>query len=366
MVEVSRIANYGYYPQATTFTSRTEAMKTPEDFKPGIYDPEQKEKSNKTKRNVLVVAGLAVAAGAVWFFTKGKGKNLINKLKGAVKGTTAAEATETAAKTVKKPKVKVKTRKATIAQHADLLPGEKVKLNKANGKEAMHKVRRNKKQIIEATRLREEAEAFTLKDLEKYQKSLGTPATAEELAFIEKNNKAATNTLGDIMEAQGIKRAKDGNRVVLAKEPKVTAPKVPVTPAATDKAAKIAELEAKIAKADAQIARYEGSPAMARYAKPHVTARERLARELAELQGNTPAVAPKAPVTPKATKAPTPITPEVKQAEIEKAWAEFANANKAPKAPAAPQVPTAADIWAKAEAEAARMAKEEAEVLKTI
>lgn len=368
MVEVSRISNYGYYPQATSFTSNKNAQ---ENFKPGIYDSNQQEKVNKTKRNVLIVTGLALAAGAAWFFTKGKGKGLITKLKDAIKGTgtkTAAETTEAATKSAKPKKVKVKTKKATIAQHADLAPGEKVKMNKANGKEVMHKVRRNKKQIIEATKLREEAEAFTIKDLDKYQKSLGTPATTEELAFIEKNNKAATNTMADIMESQGIKRAQDGNRVVLAKEPKVSTPKVPVTPATPDKAARIAELEAKIANADAQIAKYEGSPAMARYAKPHVTAREKLAQELAELQGKAPVAKPKAPKAPKTPKAPvqTPITPEVKKAEIEKAWAELASTNKTPQAPAAPKVPTAAEIWAKAEAEAARMAKEEAEVLKTI
>ena len=360
MVGISNVSNVGYYPQATTFTA---APRRAEISTQAIYDPEQHEKAKKTTRNILIVAGLAVAAVATWFFTKGKGKGLIDKLKGKLKPATD-EVKEAAKKTkTSKAKAKVKTQKATIAQHADLLPGEKVKMNKANGKEAMHKARRNKKQIIEATRLREEAEAFTLKDLEKYQKSLGTPATAEELAFIEKNNKAATNTLADVMEAQGITRAKEGSRVVLKKTPAVK-PQPAVAAPVADKAARIAEIEAKIAKADAQIAKYEGHPAMARYAKPHVTARQKLLQELEVLQGKAPAAAPKAPKTPKAPKIQPAVNPSTKQAEIEAAWAEFTNPGKAPQAPAAPKVPTAAEIWAKAEAEAAKVAQEEAEVLR--
>lgn len=284
MAGISSISSVGYYPQATTFTSQRPEYRGIEDFKPGFIDPEKQEKARKRKRNLLIVGGLAIAAVAAWFFTKGKGKGLIEKLKNIFKTTadTVKDPAKEAIKT-KAPKVKVKTQKATVAQHADLLPGEKLVMDKANGREAMRKVRHNKKQIIEATRLREEAEAFTMKDLENYKKSLGKPATAEELAFIEKNNKPAVNTMADIVEAQGIKRAKDGNKVVLKKDP-VVKPQPAVAAPVADKAARIADIEAKIAKAEAQIAKYEGHPAMARYAKPHAAARQKLVQELETLK----------------------------------------------------------------------------------
>lgn len=368
MAGISSVSSVGYYPQATTFTSQRSEYRGIEDFKPGIIDPERQEKARKRKRNFLIVGGLAIAAVAAWFFTKGKGKGVVEKLKDMFK--TSADSVKDPAKEAvktKAPKAKVNPSKTTVvARHSDLLPGEKLVMDKANGREAMRKARHNKKQIIEATRLREEAEAFTMKDLENYRKSLGKPATAEELAFIEKNNKPAVNTIGDIVETQGIKRAKDGNKVVLKKDP-VVKPQPAVAAPVADKAARIADIEAKIAKADAQIAKYEGHPAMARYAKPHVTARQKLLQELEVLQGKAPAAAPKAPKTPKAPKVqPTAVNPNTKKAEIETAWAEFANAGKAPQAPVAPKVPTAAEIWAKAEAEAARVAQEEAEVLKQI
>ena len=79
------VGNSYYNPySAATFTSRQE-YRGPEDFRPGLYDPEQREKAAKRKRNAILVAATAVGIAAVWFFTKGKGKGLINKLKGLVK-----------------------------------------------------------------------------------------------------------------------------------------------------------------------------------------------------------------------------------------------------------------------------------------
>ena len=67
-------------------------------------------------------------------------------------------------------------------------------------------------------------------------------------------------------------------------------------------------------------------------------------------------------VKPAPAPAPAPvITPKEKAAQVEQAWAEY-NAQPTPTAPKA-KVPTTNEIFAKAEAEAAQMAKEEAEVL---
>ncbi len=89
MSGINGVGNYYNPYSAATFTSRRE-YNGPEDFKPGLYDPEQREKAAKRKRNVLLVAATAVGIAATWFFTKGKGKGLINKLKDLWKGTKSA------------------------------------------------------------------------------------------------------------------------------------------------------------------------------------------------------------------------------------------------------------------------------------
>lgn len=75
------------------------------------------------------------------------------------------------------------------------------------------------------------------------------------------------------------------------------------------------------------------------------------------------------PVNPKATapKAETPVTvkPEVKKAQMEQAWAEYTQTPVAtPEAKV--NIPTTEQIFAKAEAEAAKVAQEEAEALKAM
>lgn len=283
MSGINGVGNYYNPYSAATFTSRHE-YRGPEDFKPGLYDPEQREKAAKRKRNVLLVAATAVGVAAAWFFTKGKGKGLINKLKDLLKGTksvaddvtkgtkeVADDVAETVQKTVKKTKkTKVKTSKATIAEHVDVQPGKAQKMADGGGKEAIHKARRNEKKIIQEKIRQERAEKITLQDLEGHSRQLGTPATAAERQWIEKNNKEATNTISDFMESQGLKRTHDkSGKVVIAKDtpaakveaPKVEAPKItkPQAPVATPQ--NISEVETKIANLQKRIenhAQYRG------------------------------------------------------------------------------------------------------------
>lgn len=376
MVEVNRIGNYGYYPQATSFTAQRREYRGIEDFKPGLYDPEQREKAEKKSSNLLKLTALTVAGiGAYLFFAKtGKGKALWSKIKNffrntptsgtkqATQATTDAAtnaantATTAATKGAKAPKaVKPKAQKAIIAENAELVPNKKVKVKNGGGKEAARKIRHNKKQIIEQTRLNEEAEAFTLKDLDKYQASLGKPATAEELAIIEKNNKAATTSLADVMQEKGIVRSKNtSGRVVLEqtqKAPKTKAPATPV-PAApvADNATKIAEIEAKIAQNNKTIKMWKGMRTS------HLEQENaKLLKELDALKGNTPAVVSK-PVKPVPE-----VAPNTKAAQIEEAWAQYTG--KPAAAVPETKAPTLAEKFAAVDAEAAKMAQEEAEAL---
>lgn len=266
------VGNSYYNPySAATFTSRPE-YRGPEDFRPGLYDPEQREKAAKRKRNAILVAATAVGIAAVWFFTKGKGKGLINKLKGLFKGTAddavkgakkaAEETVETVNQTVNKSKkTKVKPKHKVVAEHVEIPQGKPQKMTDGGGKDAISKARRNKKQIIQEKIRQERAEKITLQDLEEHSRQLGTPATQAERQWIEKNNKQATNTLGDFMDAQGLERTHDkSGKVVIskkaeapkAKPAKTEAPKLetpnaakPQVPAATPQ--NISDVETKIA-----------------------------------------------------------------------------------------------------------------------
>lgn len=266
------VGNSYYNPySAATFTSRQE-YRGPEDFKPGLYDPEQREKAAKRKRNAILVAATAVGIAAVWFFTKGKGKGLINKLKGLFKGTAddavkgakkaAEETVETVNQTVNKPKKpRVKSKKKVVAEQVDIPQGKPQKMTDGGGKDAIRKARHNKKQIIQEKIRQERAEKITLQDLDENSRQLRTPATQAEHQWIEKNYKPATNTLGDFMDAQGLERTHDkSGKVVIskkaeapkAKPAKTEAPKVetpnaakPQVPAATPQ--NISDVETKIA-----------------------------------------------------------------------------------------------------------------------
>ena len=392
MVEVNRIGNYGYYPQVTPFTAQRREYKGSEDYRPDsiyIENEEPKKKSNSLlKLTLLTVTGV----GAYLFLAKtGKGKALWSKITsffkkapangtkqttqattGAVNAATHATtgatnvgadaaadaATNAATQAVKQaPKtVKPKAQKAIIAENVDLAPGKKVKVKNGGGKETARKIRHNEKQIIEQKRLREEAEAFTNKDLDVLHESLGKPATAEETKIIAKNNKAATTSLADVMQEQGIVRTKNSSgRVVLeqtSKAPK--APKAPATPApaapVVDNAAKIAEIEAKIAKNNETIKMWKGMRTS------HIEKENaRLLKELDALKGKTPAAVSK-PVKPAAEVVPNP-----KAAQIEEAWAQYTG--KPATAVPETKAPTLAEKFAQVDADAAKAAQEEAEVL---
>ncbi len=78
-MSINSVGNIGYYPNATTFTSKR--YNGTEDFKPGFYNPEQKEKAEKRGKTLITVAALAVVGTAAWFLTKGKGQKYVTQLK---------------------------------------------------------------------------------------------------------------------------------------------------------------------------------------------------------------------------------------------------------------------------------------------
>ncbi len=379
MVEVNRIGNYGYYPQATSFTAQRREYRGIEDFKPGLYDPEQREKAEKKSSNLLKLTALTVAGiGAYLFFAKtGKGKALWNKITSFFRKTPTAQATQgaqatqatqaaqTAATTtatnattkgakphrVRKPKAQ----KAIVAENAELLPNQKVKIKNGGGKEAVHKVRRNEKKITNETLMNEKNNAVTTKDLDNWQASLGKQATPEETVLINNNNKPATTSLADVMQEQGIQRTKNSSgRIVLEQTQKAPKTKAPATPVpavpVADNATKIAEIEAKIAQNNKTIKMWKGMRTS------HLEQENaKLLKELDALKGNTPAAVSK-PVKPVAE-----VAPNTKAAQIEEAWAQYTS--KPAAAVPETKAPTLAEKFAQVDAEAAKMAQEEAEAL---
>ncbi len=341
---------YSYQPQATSFTSKP--YHGTEDFQPGlVMTPKEPEKNDHS--TLKTVAKLAIIVGGAIVLKK-HGKTIWNKVKGffskGAKAAATAEGTKAASGTatsVTKPASKTEV----IKQHTNLRPKEKVKMTNGGGKETARKIRHNKKQIIEQTKLREEMEAFTTKDLDAYQKTLGAPATEAERAFIIKNNKEATTSMADVMEAQGIKRTKNkSGRVVLeqTKAPKAEAPKATPAPVATP-SARATEIQDEIKKLDATIEKYS-KPGMERWAKPAQARKAKLEAELGQLQN--PA---KVQVNPE-------VAPSVKKGQIEASWAEKEKVNP-PKPQRTPVAPTRDEIFAKVEADAAKMKQEEQEVL---
>lgn len=304
MSGISNVGSYAYVPQSTVSYGSRREYNGIEDFKPGIFDPEAREKSRKRKRNVLIVLGLGVAAAAAYVLTKGKGKGFINKLKSLFKnsddaikqaGKNTPDITPSKAN-VKTSKAKVKTQKATVTEQVDIQPN---KSQKMAGKDQAHKARRNEKKIIEETRLREQAESFTTKDLDELSASMRTPATKDEVAYMAANNKPATTSLGDVMTEQGITRSKKDNRVVLEQTPKTPVNKAPAAPAnptpaapatpapsapsvaaKADNAAQIAELQAKLDKNKALAEKFGKT----RYAKTYQAQVDELSAKIAELE----------------------------------------------------------------------------------
>lgn len=118
MSGIGNVGAYAYSPNVVSYTGRSNGeYHGIEDFKPGIYDPEQREKAQKRKKNLITAGVVLLGAAALWFFTKGKGKNLISKLKNFFKGGSAgAKAADAAADTAKGAKaVVINTADATEA-----------------------------------------------------------------------------------------------------------------------------------------------------------------------------------------------------------------------------------------------------------
>ena len=257
-VSFGQLANtrpYGYDPEKGEFT-REQAMK---DFRPGIMPtPEQQEKAKKRTRALLITAGVVIAAGLTYFFTKGKGKDwiklLIDKIKGnkkAVEDVVEMTASEKA------------TKAAEVARKVD----------------TKHVGGKGRKIVEEALK-----DCPTAAEQAAYDAAIAFQApTAEQAAFIAKNNKPAVNTIGDFVAKQ---QAENLAKVTATKVAELQAENLTKVTAA-----KVAELQAKIAKHEAAIAKYSSNPAMARYAKPYEAAKAKLVQELEQLQGTLRAAA---------------------------------------------------------------------------
>ena len=260
--------NVGYIQAANTrpygydvkFTSAQEKA----DFNTGIVStPEQQEKANKTRKSLLITAGVLVAAGLTYFFTKGKGKKLIDTLIGKLKSSkeVAEEVVETASEKAMKA--------AETTRNID-----KTHVN-AKG----HKF------IEDALK-----DCPTRAEQAAYDASVAYVApTAEQAKFIAENNKPAVNTMADILEANGLKYTKQGSKATI--QPNTVVPPLKTASVAPDVATKIEDIQAKIAKCDEAIAKYEAHPAMAKYAKPHKASKAKLVKLLEELQASVKAAA---------------------------------------------------------------------------
>ena len=260
-VPVANVRPYGYDVRKQEFTSE-QAMK---DFRPGIIPtPEQQEKANKRKKTLLNTAGVLIAAGLIYFFTKGKGKNWIKTLLERFKGgkDVVKEVTETASEKAMKA--------AEVTRNID----------------KSHVNEKGQKLIEEALK-----DCPTRSEQAAYDAAVAYVApTAEQAEFIAKNNKPAVNTMADILEANGLKYTKKGFDTTI--QPKVTTkPFSPAASVVTDVAAKTADLQAKIAKCDEAIAKYESHPAMAKYAKPFKAEKAKLVKLLEETQTSVNAAA---------------------------------------------------------------------------
>lgn len=288
-MSVNSIRNYGYYPQVAYYNASTP---NPYQGQIGFYGaaaaeqlPEEQPEEQKQGGAKGLLVGTGLAAGAIFLLTKGKGKGLLTKLRNLFKGSKTSvknvetlviptgEEVKVAQKAVKPQKVKVKPQRHIIDEHVNLPSGRKLKIQDAGGKEAIHKARRNEKQIIQKMLEQAEAEQFTAKDLAKYQKSLGKPATPAQQAFMTMHNKPAAETMSAIFENNGLK-------VVDGKLVKEVAPQVvkPVQTVSVD-AAKLLEEKAKL---EGLIAKYS-RPGMERWAKPYIQSLQKVEEQLAKM-----------------------------------------------------------------------------------
>lgn len=187
MSGISSVGNYAYVPHAATSFGSSREYNGIEDFKPGlIMDPMQQEKAKKTKRNVLIVAGLGIAAAATWFFTRGKGKGLIKGLKDLIKGTDD----------VVKPRYA--DRVSTAADDAAKRGRELVNQNDKTARimrniDTKHTDARTRKLVEDAA-----GDVPTKAQQAEYDRSIAyQPPTAEQKAAIARNNSQARKATAD-------------------------------------------------------------------------------------------------------------------------------------------------------------------------
>lgn len=321
-------ASYSPY-SATTFTSRREYSGS-EDFKPGLIDPEREEKAAKRKRNVLLVAATAVAIGAAWFFTKGKGKGLINKLKGLLKGTKSV-ADDVAKGTTSVADDVAKTTKVTTKPKVN--SGSKI-VDKNDKVATIVKETDTKHVNSKGRKLVDDAvnnETVTLADQKKYDAEIAyKPVPKEDMPAYRKHQAQVKKDYNKAHQVQN--NISDESKAALEKA-KANMPKVntKLNGVFNNGKAEFTLKDGKIVKIKAHDGRVITDPLkLAKYENKHGVDLNKLASgELKPAKVATPKAEFKPEAKPvKQTKAQKRAEAK-KQAEIKKSWEEFDQANKA-------------------------------------
>lgn len=265
-MSINSVGNYGYYPHASNYRANVNPNQTELYFAGGIHNPEQNEQVKKSSKRLFKTILLGTVAVVGYLAYKGKFNGLFNKFKGLFNTTK-----EVTTQTVKNKKVKLKAQKAIVSEHVSALASKKYKMKNAGGKEAIRKIRRQEKKIIQAAMEAAEAEKITAKDIAAYRKSLGKPATVTERAYMSVHNKPAAESVANIVEANGLKVI-DGQLVKPVAE---TAAKVtPKVAKAATPGAEVLEMIEECSKLKDKVAKYS-KPGMEKWAKPYV---EKLAK----------------------------------------------------------------------------------------
>ncbi|MBD5402380.1 hypothetical protein HDR58_06220 [bacterium] len=306
-MSINGLGNVGYYPQATTFTSRKQADNAKFDFQPGFVQPEKNEKSNKGKKVLTTAAVVTTLAAATWFFTKGKGQKYVAQLKDYF----------------------------TNGKGSEYLQKAKDFFKNLFGKGG-------KKDVPTAVPVQESVAEVGTKVAEQNNK---VPEVGTKV--VEKNNKVpdvATNIDTKGTNANTRKLVDEALNDVPTKAQQAAYDKsiAYVAPNAEEKAA-IAVNNSAAHKATAEARQIQNN-----LSDETLSALEKFKKDLE-----------------KAEKVPTYVkepSAQVKKQQIEQAWAEYTRRPEV-KAPTVQNIPTREQIWAKAEAEAAKVAKEEAEVM---
>ncbi len=291
-MSINSVGNIGYYPNATTFTSKR--YNGTEDFKPGFYNPEQKEKAEKRGKTLITVAALAVVGTAAWFLTKGKGQKYVTQLKDY--------------------------------------------FTKGKGSEYIQKAKDFFKNLFQKGGKTAEAGAKTAAPVAETAAEAG-------VKIAEKNTKVA-ETLANI-ETKGVD----------AKTRKLVEDAIKDTPTKAQQAAYDRAIAYVPPTAEQKVAIEANNAAVKKATAEARQIQNNISDESLNALKNLRNKLPENPV-PTIVKEPSA---KVKKQQIEQAWAEY---TRKPEVTVPKQnIPTSAEIWAKTEVEAAKVAKEEAEVM---